>query len=309
MSKQSLVVANKNSSFATKGSVTIKDEYSIKCYFKEINNYPVLTVDEERELAERYLIDGDEVAKDKLIKSNLKFVISIAKLYQGKGLVLGDLINEGNIGLIKAIEKYDLSKNIKVISYAVWWIRQSINQALIEKSSNIRIPVNKRDSINRIKRIERDLESKLGRKPTENEIIEHVDSINVKCSKKELKVSDIRNINGSKFTEVSIDSPTNSEESEFTLLDVIPAETIGTQSNIEKFESELNELMSVLTKQEKNIIKMIFGVMVKEKIKLDDIALIYNVSKERIRQIKDTAIRKLRDNPNIHILFEYMHEM
>ena len=309
MSKSILVVANKNSGVATKGSVTFKDEYSIKCYFKEINNYPVLSRAEEKDLLERVILNDDDVAKEKIIKSNLKFVVSIAKMYQGQGLPLEDLINEGNIGLIKSISKFNLDEDVKFISYAVWWIRQSIIQALIDKGSSIKLPINKRDSLNRIKKIEKELEQKLGRMPTSEEIIGHKESGKVKSSKKPLKESDIRKINNSKISEISFDTTPNSEDSEFTLLDVTPADPIELKTSVEKFENELTELMKGLTPQERNIIKMSFGVMVKEKINLDDIANIYNVSKERIRQIRETAIRKLRNNPRISILFDFMHDM
>lgn len=310
MSKQNLVVANKKGGFATKGTVTIKDEHSINCYFKDINNYPILNKEDERKLLERFLIDGDEVAKEKVLKANLKFVISIAKMYLGKGLPFEDLINEGNIGLIKAIEKYDLRRDIKFISYAVWWIRQSINQALVEKGSGIKLPVNKRDSINRINRIEKELEVKLNRKPTVNEIIDHNDSINVKSTKLPLDEMDVKKIQDCRLTEMSFDTTVSGDNDEFTLLDTLPADPIELKTNEQKFEMELNDILKCLTKKEKNIIKMSFGLMeVKEVVNLDEIANIYGLSKERIRQIRETAIRKLRNNPKVSILFDFMHNM
>lgn len=310
MSLKPISINNKKNSNNSSGVITPKNEKSLEHYFKEITkcNQNILTREEEVELFEK-VKNGDESAKNKIITSNLKFVISVAKKYMNQGLPFEDLINEGNIGLIKAVDKFDNTKNIKFISYAVWWIRQSILQALSDKGKSIRVPVNKRDSLIRINKMISKMENMLERKPTMDEIIEAAADHNVKNTQNEINQEDIVNIMTSEVLETSFDEPINNKSEEsYTLLETIPSPTIGVISRLEHIDREITNLLSNLSKKEANIIKLSFGILKQERHNLDEISDMYMISPERVRQIKETALRKLRDNPRVDILFDYMND-
>lgn len=293
-----------------KSIITPRSEKSVNLYFGEINNLDaaLLTKTQEKELFIK-IRQGDENAKNKVILSNLKFVISVSKNYINQGLDFEDLINEGNIGLMKAVDMFDHEKGWKFISYAVWWIRQAILQALVDKGKTVRIPINKTDNLNRVNQMISKLEQQLQRKPTINEIVEMAREINKDKNKPDIDADDITNILLSKMTSVSLDEPiyTKNGDEDGSLYDIIPSTGISTVNNLELIENEIRELLSNsnLTKQERNIIELNYGVLRKEKLNLEQISDMYILSRERVRQIRDKALRKLRNNPKIQILFEY----
>lgn len=293
----------------TQGSITPKGEKSLTQYFQDIKSYSIdkLTKEEEKTLFDK-IAQGDQRAKDKIVTSNLKFVISVAKTYNNQGLPFEDLINEGNIGLIKAVDHFDSEKGFKFISYAVWWIRQSILEALVHKGKNVRVPVNKRESLNKVNKMINKLEQKLHRKPTIQEIIEASKDTVIIQGKNGIDIDDLTTIMTSNVSEVSLDEPlTNGKSDEsFTLHDTIPAVGSDVIPKIEKMENEIRELLGGLKQQERNIIEMCFGVLREKRYNLEEISELYSISGERVRQIRDTAIQKLRDNPKISILFDYM---
>lgn len=290
--------------------ITPKNEKSVTLYFSEINKLDaaIMNKNQEKEIFLK-IIQGDEDAKKKIIYTNLKFVISIAKMYINQGLDFEDLINEGNIGLIKAVDKFDSDKDVKFISYAVWWIRQSILQALVEKGKIVRVPINKSESLNKVNRIIAQLEQTLERKPTLDEIVDHAQAINIKSNSTEIDTDDITNILLSKISPMSLDEPLFSRngEDEGSLYDVLPSKGISNIPKSLQIEVEIAEILSTsnLSTQERNIIEMSYGVNTDKRYNLDEISDIYSISGERIRQIKLTAIRKLKYNPKIQILFDY----
>lgn len=307
-----IIIQNKKKAGFTpnKAIITPRSEKSVTLYFSEINNLDasLLSKDQEKELFIK-IKQGDEKAKDKVILSNLKFVISVSKNYINQGLDFEDLINEGNIGLIKAVDMFDHEKNIKFISYAVWWIRQHILQALVDKGKTVRVPINKSDSLNKVNKMISKLEQELQRKPTLDEIVEHAQEINKGKNKPEIDADDITNILLSKMTGVSLDEPIYSKngDEDGSLYDVIPSTGISTISNLERIENEIKDLLSnsELTRQERNIIEMSYGVLREKRYNLEEISDMYTLSRERVRQIREKALRKLRNNPKIQILFEY----
>ncbi|MDE0472756.1 MAG: RNA polymerase sigma factor RpoD/SigA [Ekhidna sp.] len=264
-----------------------RESHTLEKYFTEVSNVPMITPDEEVTLAKR-IKEGDDLALEKLVKANLRFVVSVAKQYQNRSLPLNDLINEGNLGLIKAAKKFDETKGFKFISYAVWWIRQSIMQALAEQSRIVRLPMNKSGAINQIKRAYAELEQKYEREPTEEELAEMM----------EIKASDVRNTLGAEVKQVSIDAPFGEDESG-SLLDVLEnAMTRATDGNLvfnDSLKVETMRALATLTIREKEVIMMSFGIGYENPYTLEEIGNALGLTRERVRQIREKVLQKLRE--------------
>jgi RNA polymerase primary sigma factor len=261
------------------------DDGSLDQYLREISRYPLITQDEEVELAKR-IRAKDEEALDKLVRSNLRFVVSVAKKYQNQGVSLSDLINEGNLGLIRAAHKFDETKGIKFISYAVWWIRQAILQALAEQSRIVRVPLNRAGALHRITRRSSALQQELGREPTAAEVAEGMD-IEVEEVEKTLSISQ---------NHVSLDAPLVPGE-ENRLLDYLP-DTQNPGPDAETFEHALTqsieEVLKQLKEREAKILRLYFGLDSPEPMTLEEIGAQLGITRERVRQIKEKALSRLR---------------
>ncbi len=264
-----------------------RESHTLEKYFTEVSNVPMITPDEEVSLAKR-IREGDELALEKLVKANLRFVVSVAKQYQNRSLPLNDLINEGNLGLIKAAKKFDETKGFKFISYAVWWIRQSIMQALAEQSRIVRLPMNKSGAINQIRRAYAELEQKYEREPTEEELAEIL----------EMKPNEVRNTLGAEVKQMSMDAPFGEDESG-SLLDVLENETTGpTDANLvfnDSLKVETLRALSTLTAREREVIMMSFGIGHDNPFTLEEIGDAMGLTRERVRQIREKALQKLRE--------------
>lgn len=259
-------------------------ELTLNKYLQDISRIPLITVDEEVELAQR-IKEGDQKALDKLVGANLRFVVSVAKQYQNQGLSLPDLIDEGNIGLIKAAKKFDETRGFKFISYAVWWIRQSILQALAEQSRIVRLPLNQVGSLNKISKELSRFEQEHERRPSANEL---ADRLNVPVE----KVADSMKVSG---RHISVDAPFVEGEDN-SLLDVLPNEDspMADQSlNQESLSKEVERALEQLSQRERDILRMFFGIGCQE-LTLEEIGAKFNLTRERVRQIKEKAIRKLK---------------
>ena len=257
----------------------------VKMYLKEIGNYPLLTVDEEIELA-KLVEQGDEKAKKRLIESNLRLVVSIAKRYVGRGLSFLDLIQEGNLGLIKAVDKFDYRKGYKFSTYATWWIRQAITRAIADQSRTIRIPVHMSEVINKTYRISRNLTQELGREPTEQELADAMD----------MPVEKVREILKISADPISLDTPIG-EEDDSHLGDFIKDETIVGPEEAATYallQEQIRDLLDTLTEREKRVLILRFGLEDGRMRTLEEVGREFNVTRERIRQIESKALRKLR---------------
>ena len=260
------------------------DENVLAAYLKEINKIPLLSNEEEVELAEKAAA-GDKLAKNKIINANLRFVVTIAKKYQKKGLDIEDLISEGNIGLINAIEKFDVSKGYRFISYAVWWIRQSILQALAEQSRIVRLPLNQVGSLNKINKALAKFEQENQRRPSPEELAKDLD-IPVEKIVETLKVSG---------RQTSIDAPF-AEGEENSLIDVLSDDSAPTTDSTltkESLSTEVDRALNLLQEREREILKMAFGIGCQE-MTLEEISAKFELTRERVRQIKEKAIMKLK---------------
>ena len=265
-------------------SITNRESASLDKYLQEIGRKDLITVDEEVELAQR-IKQGDQAALDKLVSANLRFVVSVAKQYQNQGLSLPDLIDEGNLGLIKAAQKFDETRGFKFISYAVWWIRQSILQALAEQSRIVRLPLNQVGSINKISKAQSRFEQEHERRPS---ALELADQLDVPVD----KISDAMKVSG---RHVSVDAPFVDGEDN-SLLDVLPNEDspMADQSlNQESLSKEVNRALEQLQPRERDILKMFFGIGCQE-MTLEEIGAKFDLTRERVRQIKEKAIRRLK---------------
>ncbi len=280
-------------------SITNRESASLDKYLQEIGREDLITVEEEVELAQKIRKGGPEgrEALEKLTKANLRFVVSVAKQYQNQGLSLPDLINEGNLGLIKAAEKFDETRGFKFISYAVWWIRQSILQALAEQSRIVRLPLNQVGSLNKISKAFSKFEQENERKPSPEEL---ADELNLPVD----KVSDTLKVSG---RHISVDAPFVEGEDN-SLLDVLvnddsPMADRGLVN--ESLSREIERALSTLSEREKDIIQMFFGIGQQE-MTLEEIGDKFSLTRERVRQIKEKAIRRLRQNSKSKLLKSYL---
>ena len=277
-------------------SITNRESESLEKYLSEIGREELLSTDEEVELAQR-IRKGDQKALDRLTKANLRFVVSVAKQYQNQGLSLSDLINEGNLGLIKAAEKFDETRGFKFISYAVWWIRQSILQAIAEQSRIVRLPLNQVSSVNKINQMLTKFEQENERRPSVDEIAE-------KTELPHEKVDEAMMINS---RHVSVDAPFVEGE-ENSLLDVLvndDAPMADRQLVVESLRAEIGDMLKTLTERERRVVKAFYGIGEPE-LTLEEIGNKYGLTRERVRQIKEKAIRRLRNNTHNKILKAYL---
>lgn len=277
--------------------VTNREAVSLDKYLHEIGKVDLLTADEEVTLA-RKLKEGDEDSMAKLVKANLRFVVSVAKQYQNQGLSLPDLINEGNVGLIKAAQRFDETRGFKFISYAVWWIRQSILQALAEQARIVKLPLNKIGSINKVNRALTELEQKFEREPTIGELSETL----------ELAPDDIKEALRSNSRHISMDAPLNQDE-DGNMYDVIlspdsPQPDRGLLN--ESLRREIERALATLTPREGNIIRLYFGLNGKHPHTLEEIGEEFDLTRERVRQIKEKALKRLKQATRSKILKSYL---
>ncbi|MCH5217003.1 MAG: RNA polymerase sigma factor RpoD/SigA [Muribaculaceae bacterium] len=278
-------------------SITNRESASLDKYLQEIGREELITVSEEVELAQR-IKKGDQAALDKLTRANLRFVVSVAKQYQNQGLSLPDLINEGNLGLIRAAQKFDETRGFKFISYAVWWIRQSILQALAEQSRIVRLPLNQVGSLNKISKELSRFEQENERKPSAEELAERLD-IPVD------KISDTLKVSG---RSISVDAPFVEGEDN-SLLDVLPNDdspSADASLNQESLSKEVDRALRQLYDRERDILKMFFGIGCPE-MTLEEIGAKFDLTRERVRQIKEKAIRRLKGQKS-KLLKSYLGE-
>jgi RNA polymerase primary sigma factor len=277
--------------------ITNRESESLDKYLQEIGKVDLITSEEEVELAKR-IRDGDQIALEKLTKANLRFVVSVAKQYQNHGLTLGDLINEGNLGLIKAAQRFDETRGFKFISYAVWWIRQSIMQALAEQSRIVRLPLNRVGTLNKISKTFSDLEQRFQREPSPEELAEVLDITTE-------EVSDTLKISG---RHVSMDAPFAQGE-ENGLLDVLENDSEGTpdaELMMDSLRKEVKRALSTLTQREAEVIVYYFGLNGENPMTLEEIGEKFNLTRERVRQIKEKATRRLRHSSRSNSLKPYL---
>ena len=277
--------------------ITNRESQSLDKYLQEIGKVDLITSDMEVELAKR-IREGDQIALEKLTKANLRFVVSVAKQYQNNGLTLGDLINEGNLGLIKAAKRFDETRGFKFISYAVWWIRQSIMQALAEQSRIVRLPLNRVGSLNKISKTFSELEQKFQREPSSEELAEVLDITTE-------EVSDTMKISG---RHVSMDAPFVQGE-ENSLLDVLAndsEETPDSSLMMDSLRKEVQRALSTLTQRESDVISYYFGLNGEHAMTLEEIGQKYNLTRERVRQIKEKATRRLRHSSRSNTLKPFL---
>jgi len=277
-------------------SITNRESASLDKYLQEIGKEELITVEEEVELAQR-IKKGDQAALEKLTRANLRFVVSVAKQYQNQGLSLPDLINEGNLGLIKAAEKFDETRGFKFISYAVWWIRQSILQALAEQSRIVRLPLNQVGSLNKINKAFSRFEQEHERKPSPDELAE---SLDLPAD----KVADTLRVSG---RHISVDAPFVEGEDN-SLLDVLinnDSPNADRALMMESLAKEIERALATLTERESDIIRMFFGIGCQE-MTLEEIGERFGLTRERVRQIKEKAIRRLRHTSRSKLLKTYL---
>jgi RNA polymerase primary sigma factor len=277
--------------------ITNRESQSLDKYLQEIGKVSLVSIDEEVDLAQR-IREGDQMALEKLTKANLRFVVSVSKQYQNQGLTLGDLINEGNLGLIKAAKRFDETKGFKFISYAVWWIRQSILQALAEQSRIVRLPLNRVGSLNKISRSFAELEQQFEREPSPDEIAELLDLSTA-------EVVDTLKISG---RHVSMDAPfVNGEEN--GLLDVLQEEGQATPDAgllHESLRREVQRALATLTRREADVVTLHFGLNGHAALTLEEIGEQFNLTRERVRQVKEKAIRRLQHTSRSQSLKSYL---
>jgi|TARA_B100000809_G_scaffold197660_1_gene197314 RNA polymerase primary sigma factor len=279
-------------------SITNRESQSLDKYLQDIGKEELITAEMEVELAKR-IKQGDQWALEKLTRANLRFVVSVAKQYQNQGLTLPDLINEGNLGLIKAAQKFDETRGFKFISYAVWWIRQSILQALAEQARIVRLPLNQVGSLNKINKAFSKLEQEYERPPSAEELAEILEV-------PEDKVKESMKVAG---RHVSMDAPLSSSEDGGTLMDVMAnadSPNADKQLLAESLQKEIERSLSTLTDKEKEIIRLFFGIGMNHGLTLEEIGTKFNLTRERVRQIKEKAIRRLRHTSRNKLLKAYL---
>ncbi len=278
-------------------SITNRNTASLDKYLQDIGREGLITAEEEVELARR-IKNGDNIALEKLTKANLRFVVSVSKQYQNQGLSLPDMINEGNLGLIKAAKRFDETRGFKFISYAVWWIRQSILQAIAEQSRIVRLPLNQVGSLNKIKKASSHLEQQLERPPSENEIAEELEVSNHKVNST-LKIA---------TRYVSMDAPLTSDEDTKFLDFFVPKDTEDTDESLmkESLGNEIQRSLATLSHKERDIINMYYGIGRNYSLTLEEIGAKFDLTRERVRQIKEKAIRRLRHTARSRLLKAYL---
>jgi len=277
--------------------VTNRETASLDKYLSEIGRVELITAEEEVRLA-RMIKQGDEKALEKLTKANLRFVVSVAKQYQNQGLTLSDLINEGNLGLIKAAQRFDETRGFKFISYAVWWIRQSILQALAEQSRIVRLPLNKIGSINKINKAFSKLEQEYEREPSREEVAKELG----------ITTEDVKDVMSTSGRHVSMDAPLMSGE-DSTLMDVMEDEDQENPDHAlisESLKREIERAISTLTSREASVLRLYYGLAGEQPLTLEEIGDRFNLTRERVRQIKEKAIRRLKHTSRSKILKTYL---
>ncbi len=278
-------------------SITKRDSITLDKYLQEIGKESLITAEEEVELAKK-IRDGDQDALEKLTKANLRFVVSVAKQYQGQGLTLPDLINEGNLGLIKAAKRFDETRGFKFISYAVWWIRQSIIQAISEQSRMVRLPLNKIGAISKINKGTSLLEQQLEREPNAKEISEFLD----------LSEAEVSNVQSMNSRHISVDAPF-SEGEDHGLLDVmVNGDSPNADNGLlkESLNKEIKRSLATLTEREAEVLKLFYGIDGNREISLEEIGSKFDLTRERVRQIKEKAIKRLKHNSRSKLLRAYL---
>jgi len=279
-------------------SITNRESQSLDKYLQDIGKEELITAEEEVELA-RKIRAGDQRSLEKLTRANLRFVVSVAKQYQNQGLTLPDLINEGNLGLIKAAQKFDETRGFKFISYAVWWIRQSILQALAEQARIVRLPLNQVGSLNKINKAFSRLEQEFERQPSAEELAEALEV-------PEDKIKESLSVSG---RHVSMDAPLSSAEDGGTLMDVMANPDSPKADHAlmaESLQKEIERSLSTLTDKEREIIRLFFGIGMNHGLTLEEIGAKFNLTRERVRQIKEKAIRRLRHTSRNKLLKAYL---
>jgi RNA polymerase primary sigma factor len=277
---------------------TNRESKSLDQYLQEIGKVDLLTPDQEIDLAKK-IKKGDKGALETLTKANLRFVVSVAKQFQNQGLSLGDLINEGNLGLMKAAEKFDETRGFKFISYAVWWIRQSIMQAIADQSRMVRLPLNRVGSLSKIGKAYRDLEQEYERTPTTQEL-----ATILEMSPDEVAYA--LQISG---RHVSMDAPFSGDDDKNSLIDVIPNDqqpSPDIKLMSESLKNEVSNILSTLSEKEAEVLRLYFGIGCERSATLEEIGEKFNLTRERVRQIKEKAIRNLRHSPQSKKLIAYL---
>lgn len=278
--------------------ITSRESLSLDKYLNDIGKIPMLSADEEAELARR-IRQGDQAALERLTRSNLRFVVSVAKQYQNQGLSLSDLINEGNVGLMKAAKRFDETKGFKFISYAVWWIRQSILQSIVEYARIVRLPLNKVGSYNKVNEAFLSFVQEFEREPTNEELAELLD----------MTPREVSNMLRGTNRHLSVDAPINGEDSDATMLDVLTNENELSPDNElmeESLKDEVQHGLAILTEREVEVISAYYGLNGFKSLTLEEIGEKYGLTRERVRQIKERAIRRLRKSYNKNALKSYL---
>ncbi|MBK9290687.1 MAG: RNA polymerase sigma factor RpoD/SigA [Bacteroidetes bacterium] len=278
-------------------SITNRENQSLDKYLQDIGREQMITAEEEVELARRIKL-GDEKALERLVNANLRFVVSVAKQYQNQGLSLPDLINEGNLGLIKAARRFDETRGFKFISYAVWWIRQSILQALAEQARIIRLPLNQVGQVNRVKKVSSQLEQQLQRTPSTEEVARELDL-------PEQKVEAVLKINS---RHISTDAPLIEDEDMMFFDQYVPEDVEETDEPLmrESLGQEIQRSLAMLADKEREVINMYYGIGMNHAYTLEEIGAKFDLTRERVRQIKEKAIRKLKHNARNRLLKAYL---
>ena len=293
------IILNQMKQLKISKQLTNRDTASLDKYLSEISRVELISADEEILLAQK-IRKGDRAALDRLAKANLRFVVSVAKQYQNQGMQLPDLISEGNLGLIKAAKRFDEKRGFKFISYAVWWIRQSILQALAERSRIVRLPLNKIGAINKINRAYSDLEQRLERPPSAQEIADLLE-----CSVNDVKQSLVNNTR-----HISMDSPLgNDDTSKLSLYDILPNDTLPSPENqlmVESLRKDIDRSLSKLSSREMTVMRLYFGLNGVQPMSLEEIGGRFDLTRERVRQIKEKAIRNLRQASRNQVLRPYL---